>query len=597
MQKREILICAGTGCLSSGAEEIFQKMSTELEKRGLVFEYPLKKVIKKTGCLGPCSLGPTMIIMPEKIFYGQLQLADVEKIVEEHLIKGQVVSSLLVTDEHDQSVEEYTDIDFMKGQLRIALRNTGLIDPTSLDDYLEKDGYQALRKALTELSPQEIISEIKASGLRGRGGAGFPTGLKWEFTQKAQSETKYVVCNADEGDPGAFMDRSILEGDPHSIIEAMAIAGYAVGADQGYVYVRAEYPLAIKNLSIAIKDAREGKLIGSNLQGTGFSFDLEIRVGAGAFVCGEETALLASIEGERGQPKSKPPYPASSGLWGQPTLINNVETFANIVPIIINGSSWFSSFGTESSKGTKVFAVAGDVNHTGLIEVPMGTTLRQIIFDIAGGLPPGRKFKAAQIGGPSGGTIPAEYLDLPIDYESLKTVGAIVGSGGLIVMDDHSCMVDVARFFLEFTQDESCGKCIPCRIGTKRMLEILERIVNGQGESGDIQQLITLGETIKETSLCGLGQSAPNPVLSTIKFFEDEYTAHIHEKKCSARHCKALLGSYQIDPQKCIGCSLCLKKCPVNAITGQKKQPHQIDSQKCTVCGACVAACPVDAIS
>lgn len=597
MSKREILICAGTGCLSSGAEEIFNKLSRELERCGLTDQYPIEKVVKQTGCLGPCSLGPTMIIMPEEIFYGKIQLADVETIVEEHLIKGQIVNSLLVKDADNQLVEKYTVMEFMRRQVRIALRNTGLIDPTSLDDYLAKDGYQALRKALIELSPAEIIREVKRSGLRGRGGAGFPTGLKWEFTEKAPDEIKYVVCNADEGDPGAFMDRSILEGDPYSIIEAMTISGYAVGANQGYVYVRAEYPLAIKNLSIAIDRVREANFLGEGIDGTGFNFDLEIRVGAGAFVCGEETALLASIEGERGQPRSKPPFPATSGLWGHPTLINNVETYANIVPIILHGSDWFNSFGTEGSKGTKVFAVAGDVKHTGLIEVPMGTTLREIIYQIAGGLPTGRRIKACQIGGPSGGTIPAEYLDLPIDYESLKTVGAIVGSGGLIVMDDRSCMIDVARFFLEFTQDESCGKCIPCRIGTKRMLEILERIVLGQGELDDIQRLITLGEVIKETSLCGLGQSAPNPVLSTIKFFQDEYIAHIKEKKCSARHCQALLGSYQIDLERCIGCSLCVKKCPVDAIDGQRKQPHQIDSKKCTVCGACVIACPVDAIS
>ena len=529
MADKEILICAGTGCLSAGAEDIENKFREELKNNDLNNDYDLEKVINKTGCVGPCSLGPVVIIKPDNTFYGNLKVSDVEKIVNKHLKDGQVVDELLV-EEDGEKVENFTKLNFMEGQFRIALRNTGVIDPNSIDDYIKKDGYKALKMAIHEMDSENLISEIKDSGLRGRGGAGFPTGLKWQFTSDADSEQKYVVCNADEGDPGAFMDRSILEGDPHSVIEAMIIAGYAIGADQGYVYVRAEYPLAVENLKKAIEDARERDYLGENIFDSDFSFDLEVRVGAGAFVCGEETALIASIEGDRGHPSPKPPYPANSGLWGEPTLINNVETFANIVPIILNGSEWFSKIGTENSKGTKVFAVAGDVRQTGLVEVPMGTTLREIIFDIAGGIPEGKDFKAAQIGGPSGGTIPAEYLDLEIDYESLKEVGAIVGSGGLVIMDEDNSMVDVARFFLDFTQDESCGKCTPCRTGTKRMLDILERILDGKGEKGDIEKLQKLGNVIKETSLCGLGQTAPNPVLSTIEFFRDEYEELILEK-------------------------------------------------------------------
>lgn len=594
MPDKEILICAGTGCLSAGAEEIEAKLLEELAKRGLSDQFPVKEVIKKTGCLGPCSLGPTMIILPEKVIYGKVQVADVVKIVDEHLLKGQVVEELLLEDQNHHKITEYTEL--LKGQLRIALRNTGLIDPNNIQDYLAKDGYKALEKVLTQMTPWDVVTEMKASGLRGRGGAGFPTGIKWELTAKAEGTQKYVVCNADEGDPGAFMDRSVLEGDPHSVIEAMAIAGYAIGADQGYVYVRAEYPLAIKNLSIAIEDARGAGYLGENIFGTAFKFDVEIRVGAGAFVCGEETALMASIEGKRGQPRSKPPFPANSGLWAKPTLINNVETYANIPPIILNGAAWYAGIGTATSKGTKVFAVAGDVNNTGLVEVPMGTTLREIVYDISGGIPHGKEFKAAQTGGPSGGVISAEYLDLPIDYESLKTIGAIVGSGGLIIMDEENCMVDVARFFLEFTQDESCGKCTPCRIGTKKMLEILERVTQGEGQPDDIEKLQDLAQIIKETSLCGLGQTAPNPVLSTLNFFRSEYEAHIKEKKCPARQCKALLDAYSIDAAKCIGCGLCARKCAFEAITGERRQPHRIDPAKCTVCGTCVGACPVQAI-
>ena len=522
MAKKEILICAGTGCLSAGAEEVEEEFKRQLKREDLDRDYEIKEVINKTGCVGPCSLGPIVIIKPDNTFYGNLKVSDVEKIVMQHLENGEVVEELL-TREHDESIEDFKSLRFMKNQRRIALRNTGIIDPNKIEEYIDRSGYQALKQVLNEKKPIEVIEEIKNSGLRGRGGAGFPTGLKWELTHKADGDQKYVVCNADEGDPGAFMDRSILEGDPHSVIEAMIIAGYAIGADQGFVYVRAEYPLAVKNLKTAIKQAEEKGYLGENLFDSEFDFNLEVRVGAGAFVCGEETALIASIEGKRGQPSTKPPYPANSGLWGKPTVINNVETFANIVPIVLNGSEWFNDIGTENSKGTKVFAVAGDVKDTGLVEVPMGTTLREIIFDIAGGIPGGKEFKAAQIGGPSGGTIPKEYLDLEIDYESLKEIGAIVGSGGLIVMDEENSMVDVARFFLDFTQDESCGKCTPCRVGTKRMLDILERILDDNGQTGDIEKLKHLGKVIKETSLCGLGQTAPNPVLSTIKFFEDEY--------------------------------------------------------------------------
>ncbi len=595
MDNREVLICSGTGCLSSGAEEIEARFREELKNKNLVDDISVKKVVKKTGCVGPCSLGPIAIVKPEKTFYGKLDIEDVPVIVKEHLQEGKIVQELLI-EEDGKKVEEYTDLNFIKGQKQIALKNIGEIDPSSIEDYLAQDGYQALEKVLTEMMGEQVIQEIKDSGLRGRGGAGYPTGLKWEFTANAESDEKYVICNADEGDPGAFMDRSIIEGDPHKVIESMTITGYAVGAERGYVYVRAEYPLAIENLGSALETARQEGYLGENILESDFSFDIEIRVGAGAFVCGEETALIKSIEGERGMPNPKPPYPAAKGLWGQPTVINNVETLSCVPEIINLGSSWFAGIGTESSKGSKVFAVAGDVRGTGLIEVPMGITIREVIFDVAGGIPDNKEFKAVQIGGPSGGTIPAQYLDLEIDYESLDEAGAIMGSGGLVVMDEDNCMVDVARFFLDFTQDESCGKCPPCRIGTKRMLEILERITSGEGEAGDIELLEELGEKIIETSLCGLGQTAPNPVLSTIRFFRDEYEAHINDKTCPAGRCTSLAEPYVIDPELCIGCTQCVDVCPVDAISGEKKEVHVIAEDICISCGACEEVCPVDAI-
>ncbi len=596
MSDNQILICAGTGCLSSGAEEIYEHLIQILEQEGLSEQFPVDAAVKKTGCAGRCSLGPTMLILPEGAMYGKLETADVDKIVDEHLLGGQPVESLAMEDDGHLAVSNYEKLKFFDKQTKIVLKDTGLIDPTSMEDYLESDGFEALKQVLTEMNPEGVIEEIKDSGLRGRGGAGFPTGLKWEFTRAAEGEPKYVICNADEGDPGAFMDRSILEGNPQSVIEAMTIAGYAVGAERGFVYVRAEYPLAVKHLDMALEKARLHGYLGENIFDSDFSFDIEIRVGAGAFVCGEETALIASIEGRRGQPRSRPPYPANSGLWGQPTLINNVETYANVPSIILRGSEWFSNIGTENSKGTKVFALTGDVAQTGLIEVPMGITLREIIFGIAGGIPDGKKFKAAQIGGPSGGTIPAEHLDAPIDYESLDELGAIMGSGGLVVMDEDSCMVDVARFFLEFTQDESCGKCTPCRVGTKRMLQVLERITEGEGQPDDIEKLESLSALIKDTSLCGLGQTAPNPVLSTLQSFRDEYIAHIHDKRCPSRHCPALSEPYIIDADLCVGCGTCIDECPVGAISGELREPHHIDADKCIACGACAEICPVEAI-
>lgn len=532
--KYNVLLCAGASCISSGGYSFRDKLAEELKKHKLENDVN----IVETGCVGTCELGPVAIIYPESIFYKKLKAEDAAEIVEEHFIKGRPVQRLLFKDPAaEKIIEKIEEMPFFKKQVKIVLRNTGLINPESLEEYIGKDGYRALAKALTEMKPEEIIEEIKASGLRGRGGAGFPTGVKWEMVKKADGAEKFVVCNADEGDPGAFMDRSVLEGDPFSIIEAMTIAGYAVGASKGYVYVRAEYPLAIKRLRTAIDKARSENLLGKNIFETGFDFDLEIRVGAGAFVCGEETALIHSIEGKRGNPAPKPPYPAEQGLHGHPTLLNNVETYANICPIIINGSKWFASIGTEKSKGTKVFALAGEINNTGLVEVPMGTTLREVIFDIGGGLPGGRKFKAAQIGGPSGGCIPEEYLDTPLDYESVRKLGTIMGSGGLIVMSEASCMVDLARYFLEFSEEESCGKCPSCRVGTKQMMVLLEKIIKGRGKMEDIDNLVHLGQQISKTSLCGLGQAAPNPVLSTIRYFRDEYEEHINEKKCRAGVC------------------------------------------------------------
>ncbi|MEG1472802.1 MAG: NADH-quinone oxidoreductase subunit NuoF [Christensenella sp.] len=590
--RAHVLVCGGTGCTSSGSGEIIKRFESELAEKGLDKEV---KVVR-TGCFGLCEAGPIIIVYPEGAFYSRVKLEDVDEIVEEHLLKGRIVERLLHKEDNVEDVATtLDDIEFYKKQHRVALRNCGVIDPEAIDEYIAFDGYKALGTCLTEKTPEEVLDIIKQSGLRGRGGGGFPTGLKWQFGHDAKGAQKYVICNADEGDPGAFMDRSVLEGDPHAVIEAMAIAGYVIGADTGYVYVRAEYPIAVKRLQIAIDQAKEYELLGKGIFGTDFNFDIEIRLGAGAFVCGEETALMESIEGHRGEPRPKPPFPANKGLFGKPTIINNVETLANIPQIILKGAEWFGSMGTEKSKGTKVFALGGKINNTGLVEIPMGTTLREVIYDIGGGIPDGKKFKAAQTGGPSGGCIPAEHLDLKIDYDTLTSIGSMMGSGGLIVMDEDNCMVDVAKFFLDFTVDESCGKCPPCRIGTKRMLEILQNITDGKGKPGDIEKLIELGESIKAGALCGLGKTAPNPVLSTIKYFRDEYEAHIYEKRCPAGHCQQLL-SYEIITSKCIGCGMCVRVCPADAITGEKKQPHHINPDKCIKCGACVEKCKFNAI-
>ena len=606
MIRSHVLICGGTGCTSSGSVTLRDKLAEELKAKGLDEEIK----IVMTGCFGLCALGPIMIVYPEGTFYSRVTVDDIPEIVDEHLMKGRIVDRLVYNDtngaegEAEAEAASLSETMFYKKQHRVALRNCGVINPESIEEYIAMDGYFALHKVLTEMTPDGVIQTILDSGLRGRGGGGFPTGLKWKFASNNRGEVKkYVACNADEGDPGAFMDRSILEGDPHALIEAMAIAAYAIGADEGYVYVRAEYPIAVHRLQTAIDQAREVGLLGKNIFGTDFNFDMQIRLGAGAFVCGEETALMTSIEGNRGEPRPRPPFPAVKGLFGQPTVLNNVETYANIPQIILKGADWFASMGTEKSKGTKVFALGGKIVNTGLVEIPMGTTLREVVEEIGGGIPNGKKFKAAQTGGPSGGCIPAELIDTPIDYDNLLAIGSMMGSGGLIVMDEDNCMVDIAKFFLEFTVDESCGKCTPCRVGTKRLLEILEKIISGNGELEDLDRMEELCNYIKSASLCGLGQTAPNPVISTLRYFRDEYIAHIVDKKCPAGVCKKLV-QFKIDPDKCIGCGKCAKNCPADTIVrtdyiapGHKLASFTIEQSKCVKCGACVDGCKFGAIS
>ena len=591
--RKQVLVCGGTGCTSSHSADVIAQLEKSFKELGIN-----DVLIVKTGCFGLCALGPIMIVYPEGAFYSQMTAEHAKTVAERHLVKGgEVVKELLYTEtvHDDGSIIPFAEIPFYKHQMRIALRNCGVIAAESIDEAIAAGDYAALAKVLTTMTPDDVIAEIKASGLRGRGGAGFPTGLKWQFTKDAEGDIKYVCCNADEGDPGAFMDRSILEGDPHTVLEAMTIAGYAVGAQEGYIYVRAEYPIAVERLQIAIDKAREKGLLGCHILGTQFSFDINIRLGAGAFVCGEETALMASIEGKRGEPRPRPPFSAQCGIYKKPTVLNNVETWASISPIILNGAQWFSSIGTEKSKGTKVFALGGKINNVGLVEVPMGTTLKTIVYDIGGGLPNGKKFKAAQTGGPSGGCIPSTYLNVPMDFDNLTAIGSMMGSGGLIVMDENTCMVDIAKFYLEFTADESCGKCNPCRIGTKRLLDILKKITEGKGEPDDLQKISELAEHMKTSSLCALGQSAPNPVLSTMKHFGDEYIKHVFAKKCPAGVCKSLL-SYSINSDKCKGCTLCRRNCPVGAISGEVKKAHEVDTQKCIKCGQCMAHCKFGAV-
>ena len=593
MIRSHILVCGGTGCTSNKSHDIIDALNSELRAQGL--ENEVKVVM--TGCFGLCANGPIMVVYPEGACYNHVTVDDVKEIISEHIIKGRIVTRLLhVEGDTHERVMSLSQTEFMQKQVRVALRNCGVIDPENIDEYIGHDGYQALAKVLTTMTPDDVIKVISDSGLRGRGGAGFPTGTKWKFAKASKNDVKYVCCNADEGDPGAFMDRSVLEGDPHVVIEAMAIAAYAIGSNQGYVYIRAEYPIAVQRLRKAIEQARAYGLLGKNIFGTDFSFDLDIRLGAGAFVCGEETALMTSIEGKRGEPRPRPPFPAVKGLFAKPTILNNVETYANVPRIILNGADWFASMGTEKSKGTKVFAVGGKIINTGLVEVPMGTTLREVVYDIGGGIPNGKKFKAAQTGGPSGGCIPAEHLDVPIDYDNLIAIGSMMGSGGLIVMDEDNCMVDIAKFFLEFTVDESCGKCTPCRVGCKRLLELLTKVTDGTATMDDLDEMEKLCYYIKDNALCGLGQTAPNPVLSTLKYFRHEYEEHILKKKCSAGVCKHLL-HFEIDKEKCIGCTLCARNCPVNAISGSVKQPHEIDQTKCIKCGVCMQNCKFKAIS